>query len=176
MNSNTNNSSDNNNSTSTSRNPSHTEQYRNLVNLISARIQANQANIPPLPLSSSLPSSMASSLSNTTNTASAAATAQVHAMQQIQQQQHQLLADKMDTSGPMSSTSTAVFVGDVISKLYPNVNQQETPLPRQWSVVHKQNTLKLTLGNLRVTYTGKLTVYAIGSRRVGVYGLMQNQI
>lgn len=158
MNSNTSNPSDNNNNTNTSRNPSHTEQYRNLVNLISARIQANQANIPPMPLSSSLPSSMASSLNNAANSSSAA-TAQIHAMQQIQQ--HQLLADKMDTSGPMSSTSTAVFVGDVISKLYPNVNQQETPLPRQWSVVHKQNTLKLTLGNLRVTYTGKLAVYAV---------------
>ncbi len=131
------------NNTSTNRNltssvPSHTEQYRNLVNLISARIQANQANIPPMPMSSSLPSSMASSL----NANSSLVNTQL------------LGSDKMDTSAPISSTSTAVFVGDVISKLYPNVNQQETPLPRQWSVVHKQNTLKLTLGNLRVTYTG----------------------
>ena len=60
----------------------------------------------------------------------------------------------MDTSGPISSASTAVFVGDVISRLYPNVNQQETPLPRQWSTVHKCQTLKLSNGNLRVTYQG----------------------
>jgi hypothetical protein len=38
--------------------------------------------------------------------------------------------------------------------LYPNVNQQETPLPRQWSTIHKCQTLNLTNGNLRVTYKG----------------------
>lgn len=149
MNSNSNNNI-NNHSVSNNNHPSSstpTEQYRNLVNLISQRIQVNSSlnqlqSIPTssMPLSSSLPSSMASSL----NTNSSAIQANVQC----------LSSDKMDTSGPLSSTSTAVFVGDIVSRLYPNVNQQETPLPRQWSVVHKQNTLKLTLGNLRVTYTG----------------------
>lgn len=61
----------------------------------------------------------------------------------------------MDTSGPMINSSTsAVFVGDVISRLYPNVNQQETALPRQWSSIHKCQTLQLSNGNLRVTYKG----------------------
>lgn len=61
----------------------------------------------------------------------------------------------MDTSGPMiNSSSSAVFVGDVISRLYPNVNQQETALPRQWSSIHKCQTLQLSNGNLRVTYKG----------------------
>lgn len=142
FNSNNNSTSNSNRSTSVT---SHTEQYRNLVNLISARIQANSSNqasnIPSMPLSSSRPSSMSSSLN--TNSYN-------------QQNSQSIISNdnKMDTSGPISSTNTAIFAGDVISRLYPNVNQQETPLPRQWSVVYKQNTLKLTLGNLRVTYTG----------------------
>jgi len=45
-------------------------------------------------------------------------------------------------------------VGDIIARLYPNVNQQETPLPRQWSSVHKCQTLQLSNNNLRVTYKG----------------------
>ena len=75
-------------------------------------------------------------------------------------------SEKMDTSGsaggndltsPSSSSSniTSVFVGDVISRLYPNVNHQETPLPRTWSTQHKWQTLALTNGNLRVTYKGQ---------------------
>lgn len=38
--------------------------------------------------------------------------------------------------------------------MYPNVNQQETPLPRQWSTSFKGQTLSLSHGNLRVTYKG----------------------
>ncbi len=143
------NTNNNNNSNETSNNITRTQQpvpisnppnRPNLASLISAHIQATTSNMS---LSASLPGSIASSLN--TNSAN------VNSMQQS------LVGSecKMDTSGPISTTSTAVFVGDIISKLYPNVNQQDTPLPRQWSVVHKQNTLKLTQSNLRVTYTGK---------------------
>ncbi len=123
----------------------------NLASLISAHIQASTSIMP---LSSSLPGSIASSLNiNSANATSV--------------QQSLVGSDcKMDTSGPISTASTAIFIGDVISRLYPNVNQQETPLPRQWSVVHKQNTLKLSMSNLRVTYTGK---YSAIHESVNVY-------
>lgn len=127
---------------------------------------------PPIPLSSSLPSSISSSL------AAVASSSIVHITSQLQSNNlvslstsssssssstpsatvtNQLLLNdnKMDTSGPMMNSSTsAVFVGDVISRLYPNVNQQETALPRQWSSIHKCQTLQLSNGNLRVTYKG----------------------
>ena len=38
--------------------------------------------------------------------------------------------------------------------LFRSVNQQEAPLPRQWSTIHKCQTLNLTNSNLRVTYKG----------------------
>jgi hypothetical protein len=59
-----------------------------------------------------------------------------------------------DSSSGCTSSSGAVFVGDIISRLYPNVNQKETPLPRQWSSQHKFQTLSLSNSNLRVTYKG----------------------
>lgn len=59
----------------------------------------------------------------------------------------------IDTS-TTATTSSGVFVGDVISRLYPNVNQKETPLPRQWSSTFKYQTLTLSNNNLRVTYKG----------------------
>lgn len=96
---------------------------------------------PPIPISLSLPNQMSS---NSTG---------------YQASNNYAGSDnKMDTSGPISTASTAVFIGDIISRLYPNVNQQETPLPRQWSVVHKKETLKLSIGNLRVTYAGNLMI------------------
>lgn len=108
-----------------------------------ASIQINSlssSNIlsPPIPISLSLPNQMSANSTGYQQTAN----------------NYTASDNRMDTSGPISSASTAVFIGDVISRLYPNVNQQETPLPRQWSVVHKKETLKLSLGNLRVTYAG----------------------
>lgn len=50
--------------------------------------------------------------------------------------------------------SSGIYVGDIISRLYPNVNQSETPLPRQWSAKDKCQSLNLSVGNLRVTYKG----------------------
>lgn len=50
--------------------------------------------------------------------------------------------------------SSGIYVGDIISRLYPNVNQTETPLPRQWSAKDKCQTLSLSMNNSRVTYKG----------------------
>lgn len=68
---------------------------------------------------------------------------------------------KMDTSSSLCSDSCSsnCTTGtssqfDAISRLYPNVNQKETPLPRQWSTTHRFQTLSLSNNNLRVTYKG----------------------
>lgn len=54
----------------------------------------------------------------------------------------------------VGATSSGIYVGDIISRLYPNVNQSETPLPRQWSAKDKCQSLSLSMSNLRVTYKG----------------------
>jgi hypothetical protein len=69
----------------------------------------------------------------------------------------QVLA-KMDTSmsqqSDSNSSSNSGICVDLISKLYPNVNQRETPLPKRWSTQHKFHTLSLSHSDLRVTYKG----------------------
>lgn len=47
-----------------------------------------------------------------------------------------------------------------LRRLYPAVNQEETPLPRSWSPKDKYNYIGLSQGNLRVHYKGA------GSRRL----------
>lgn len=44
---------------------------------------------------------------------------------------------------------------DRLKILYPNVNENETPLPRSWSPVDKCNSIGLSQQNLRVHYKGK---------------------
>ncbi|XP_019390954.1 PREDICTED: ran-binding protein 10-like [Crocodylus porosus] len=41
-----------------------------------------------------------------------------------------------------------------LRRLYPAVNQDETPLPRSWSPKDKYNYIGLSQGNLRVHYKG----------------------
>lgn len=41
-----------------------------------------------------------------------------------------------------------------LQRLYPAVNQHETPLPRSWSPKDKYNYIGLSQGNLRVHYKG----------------------
>lgn len=41
-----------------------------------------------------------------------------------------------------------------LRRLYPAVNQAETPLPRSWSPKDKYNYIGLSQGNLRVHYKG----------------------
>ena len=119
------------------------------VNTSSSLSSSSSSVLQHLHLSSSLPSSISSAVNNPSN---------------------QQIDNKMDTSGPLGSNGcslngvtskslnstfgSTVFVGDVISRLYPNVNHQENPLPRQWSSIHKCQTLQLTHSNLRVTYKG----------------------
>lgn len=48
-----------------------------------------------------------------------------------------------------------------LRRLYPAVNQDETPLPRSWSPKDKYNYIGLSQGNLRVHYKGA----GLGRRR-----------
>lgn len=45
-----------------------------------------------------------------------------------------------------------------LQRLYPAVNQHETPLPRSWSPKDKYNYIGLSQGNLRVHYKGMVFV------------------
>jgi hypothetical protein len=53
-----------------------------------------------------------------------------------------------------STTSTSKEPDDRLKKLYPAVNEEETPLPRSWSAKDKFNYLGLSQNNLRVHYKG----------------------
>lgn len=44
---------------------------------------------------------------------------------------------------------------DRLKLLYPNVNENETPLPRSWSPVDKCSSIGLSQHNLRVHYKGE---------------------
>lgn len=44
---------------------------------------------------------------------------------------------------------------DRLKLLYPNVNEDETPLPRSWSTKDKFSYIGLSQNNLRVHYKGK---------------------
>lgn len=43
-----------------------------------------------------------------------------------------------------------------LKRLYPAVNEDETPLPRSWSPKDKYNYIGLSQNNLRVHYKGNL--------------------
>lgn len=51
-----------------------------------------------------------------------------------------------------------------LQRLYPAVNQHETPLPRSWSPKDKYNYIGLSQGNLRVHYKG-IGLLAEGRKR-----------
>lgn len=44
---------------------------------------------------------------------------------------------------------------DRLKSLYPNVNEEESPLPRAWSTKDKFSYIGLSQNNLRVHYKGK---------------------
>lgn len=44
---------------------------------------------------------------------------------------------------------------DRLKLLYPNVNEEETPLPRSWSTKDKFSYIGLSQNNLRVHYKGE---------------------
>jgi hypothetical protein len=101
-------------------------------------------------------SSNMSNISNTTNTNSLPPSSSHFSLPQLHVAQSAFLSSSsalQDNKMELENYGS-VFVGDVISRLYPNVNQFETPLPRQWSAIHKCQTLNLSHNNLRVTYKG----------------------
>lgn len=57
----------------------------------------------------------------------------------------------MDTQNQVQSDNV-----DRLKLLYPNVNEDETPLPRSWSTKDKFSYIGLSQNNLRVHYKGKL--------------------
>lgn len=48
---------------------------------------------------------------------------------------------------------------DRLKYFYPNVNEDDTPLPRSWSTQDKCSSIGLTQNNLRVHYKGYIFFY-----------------
>ena len=44
-----------------------------------------------------------------------------------------------------------------LSRLYPRIDEKETPLPRSWSAKDKFSYIGLSQNNLRIHYKGKKT-------------------
>jgi hypothetical protein len=42
-----------------------------------------------------------------------------------------------------------------IAQLYPNIDENKTPLPRRWSSIHKWKTITLSNDSQRIIYTGQ---------------------
>jgi len=53
-----------------------------------------------------------------------------------------------------SSNARPPSAVDRVGQLYPSVDEDESPLPRQWSAKDKFNFLGLSQNNLRVHYKG----------------------
>lgn len=53
---------------------------------------------------------------------------------------------------------------DRLKSLYPNVNEEESPLPRAWSTKDKFSYIGLSQNNLRVHYKGKSFKVCLGIR------------
>lgn len=66
-----------------------------------------------------------------------------------------IISSAATTSGPSAVQAERQQPVDRFKQLYPNVNEEETPLPRFWSTQDKCNTIGLTQNNLRVHYKGK---------------------
>lgn len=66
----------------------------------------------------------------------------------------------MATGTSSSSTETVnsnqADSSDPLKRLYPAVNEDETPLPRSWSPKDKFNYIGLSQNNLRVHYKGRI--------------------
>lgn len=65
------------------------------------------------------------------------------------------LKHKMDVQNYHHQTSqSSKQPVDRIKSIYPNVKEDETPLPRSWSSQEKCSSIGLTQNNLRVHYKG----------------------
>ena len=60
--------------------------------------------------------------------------------------------------------SASHVLAQAVKRLYPAVNQHETPLPRSWSPKDKYHYIGLSQGNLRVHYKG-IGLLAEGRKR-----------
>ena len=58
--------------------------------------------------------------------------------------------------------------GDAISRLYPKVDESETPLPRSWSPKDKCTFIGLSQTNLRVHYKGQAAEYGSGAPKINL--------
>lgn len=63
---------------------------------------------------------------------------------------HKMDVNNYHQTSPQSSKQPV----DRIKSIYPNVNEDETPLPRSWSSLEKCSSIGLTQNNLRVHYKG----------------------
>lgn len=69
--------------------------------------------------------------------------------------QNNCLKHKMEAQNyHQPTTQTVKQPVDRIKEFYPNVNEDEFPLPRSWSSQDKCNSIGLTQNNLRVHYKG----------------------
>ncbi|KAH3769449.1 hypothetical protein DPMN_170718, partial [Dreissena polymorpha] len=64
------------------------------------------------------------------------------------------MAASNESGANESGNSTNSDPDERLKKLYPAVNEEETPIPRAWSAKDKFNYLVLTQNNLRVQYKG----------------------
>lgn len=67
------------------------------------------------------------------------------------------LLQQLSSGGPSTSSSASQNQNTIVDRLkllYPNVNENETPLPRSWSPVDKCSSIGLSQQNLRVHYKG----------------------
>lgn len=62
--------------------------------------------------------------------------------------------DAAAAAGPGPGPAEEQELSRRLRRLYPAVNQEETPLPRSWSPKDKYNYIGLSQGNLRVHYKG----------------------
>lgn len=60
-----------------------------------------------------------------------------------------------------NSTNSGSETSSRIKRLYQCVDEDDTPLPRQWNSGSKANFISLTQNNLRVYYKGDHCIYII---------------
>lgn len=60
----------------------------------------------------------------------------------------------LSASGSDSENKSPEQTSERFKKLYPAVNEEETPLPKYWSAKDKFNYVGLSQNNLRVHYKG----------------------
>lgn len=153
-----------NNLSTTNTNNSNTSVTSSQTESVRVSSQSNQ-----FPLSSSLPNNLSNSGStnnrflNNIISLSSLASSSSSSSSTVSNNYN---SEKMDTSfitseqtssnlNPSNRTdSGGIQVGDIIARLYPNVNQNETPLPRRWISDQKSQSLAISHDNQRVTYKG----------------------